>query len=468
MKLNTTHRTMLADTLTPVGIYLRLRDIYPNSLLLESNEYGQRENSYSYICCNPVASLIATEDQVTTELPDGQKQKTPLTAGKPGMLTTVLREFTASFEQGNDGFPFSSNGLFGYLAYDAVQHFEKIRFRESEANSSNPISLARYHAYEFVIVIDHYHNRLHLFQHDYRSDSKQSLDDLVTHITREDSAVYAFAKAEQETSNLTDAQFKDMVTTGRNHCQRGNVFQMVLSRKFSQPFTGDDFQVYRSLRAINPSPYLFYFDYGDYRIFGSSPEAQLVIKGNSAHIQPIAGTYRRTGNLAEDERLAEKLKQDPKENAEHTMLVDLARNDLSRHARDVQVSEYQQIHRYSHVIHMVSQVSGNIDAESRLELVGDTFPAGTLSGAPKHNAMQLIDRIEPDRRSFYGGAIGFMGFDGSFNHAITIRSALSQNNVLTYRAGAGVVVESDPESENKEVFNKIGALRKAISEAENL
>lgn len=456
---------MLADTITPVAAYLRLRDHYRNCQLLESNEYGQRENSYSYICCNPVASLIAGEDSVKVSQPDGNEEITDLTPGNPGRFLKVMGDFARSFGQGADEYPFSSNGLFGYLTYDAVQHFEKIRFKEAK----NEIPLARYDAYEFVIVIDHYHNRIHLFHHEYEGhNSQNTLDELLSHLTREDSAVFAFAKAKKESASLTDVEFKDMVSKAKQHCQQGEVFQIVISKKFSQPFTGDDFQVYRSLRSINPSPYLFYFDYGDYRIMGSSPEAQLRIAGEKATIQPIAGTYKRTGDDAQDNTLAEHLKQDPKENAEHVMLVDLARNDLSRHAKNVHVENYQQIQRYSHVLHMVSQVSGTVSEKNRLPLVGDTFPAGTLSGAPKYRAMQLIDQMEPDRRSFYGGAIGFLGFDGSFNHAILIRSALSKDHTLYYRAGAGVVVDSNEENENQEVYNKIGAVRKAIDHATKL
>ena len=260
-----------------------------------------------------------------------------------------------------------------------------------------------------------------------------------------------------------------MLTRGKEHCFRGDVFQIVLSRQFSQKYKGDEFQLYRALRSVNPSPYLFYFDYGDYRIFGSSPEAELRIKKGRAIINPIAGTFRRTGNDEQDRILAEKLCADPKENAEHVMLVDLARNDLSRNADDVRVDNYREVQYFSHVIHLVSEVSGKLPGDSNMiSVLGDSFPAGTLSGAPKHRAMQLIDRYENQRRSYYGGTIGFIGFDNSLNHAIMIRSFLAKSNTLFYQAGAGIVAGSVEENELQEVNNKLAALKKAIEIAKDI
>jgi anthranilate synthase component 1 len=259
-----------------------------------------------------------------------------------------------------------------------------------------------------------------------------------------------------------------MVSKAKAHCQRGDVFQMVLSRRFSQQFKGDEFNVYRALRSINPSPYLFYFDYGNYKIFGSSPEMQLKTEGNKATINPIAGTFKRTGDDIKDEQLAADLLKDDKENSEHVMLVDLARNDLSKNTRNVRVSRMKDIQFYSHVIHIVSNVEGTMyDGDSALKVLGDTFPAGTLSGAPKNKAIRLIDQYEPTSRGFYGGCIGFIGINGETNHAITIRSFLSQGDTLHYQAGAGIVNESDEEKELAEVNNKLEALRRAIYTAEN-
>jgi anthranilate synthase component 1 len=456
-----TQQVILADTLTPVAIYMRLRDRYPNSILLESNEYGQRSNSYSFICCNPVATFEVNKKEIKSSFPDHAFKSQEYSSAFD--LTSGLNEFKNSFAQVENEFPFPTNGLFGYLSYDAVQLFEELEFRLRE-NETNNIPLAQYQVFQNVMVFDHYHNQLYVFDHSY-ADNQSKLEEIVTVINHRDVANYSFKCTEEETSEMKDDDFRELVKKGKEHCHRGDVFQIVLSRKFEQAFQGDDFNVYRQLRAINPSPYLFYFDYGDFRIFGSSPEAQLLISGTKASIQPIAGTYKRTGNDTADLKAAEELKKDPKEAAEHMMLVDLARNDLSRHAKNVVVEDYQNIHFYSHVIHMVSKVSGIINEKDKIQLIGDTFPAGTLSGAPKYRAMQLIDQYEQSSREFYGGAIGYLGFDGNFNHAIIIRSILSRENKLVFRAGAGVVVESNIENETQEVYHKTNALRSAITKA---
>lgn len=460
---HTTKHTILADTLTPVAIYMRLRDTYPGSILLESNEYGQRNNSYSFLCCNPVAGFEVNYEHIKAYFPDGKNESLPFT--KDFNLTAGLEQFKNNFTSPINDAPFPTNGLFGYITYDAVQLFETIEFKNREEHKTN-IPLANYQVFQTVLVFDHYFNQVHLFDNCYNGhDSK--LEEVLAIVNHRDVAQYDFQTVEEEQSEMTDNEFKALVAKGKQHCQRGDVFQIVLSRKFTQQYKGDDFNVYRQLRAINPSPYLFYFDYGNFRIMGSSPEAQLLINNNLASIQPIAGTYKRTGNDKHDLAAAEQLKHDPKETAEHVMLVDLARNDLSRHARQVTVANYQDIHFYSHVIHMVSKVTGTIETSDKLALIADTFPAGTLSGAPKFNAMQLIDTYEKSSRTFYGGAIGFLGFDGNFNHAIVIRSILSKNNELQYRAGAGVVVSSNLENEMQEVYNKTNALRSAIKKANN-
>lgn len=255
----------------------------------------------------------------------------------------------------------------------------------------------------------------------------------------------------------------------KEHCFRGDVFQLVLSRRFFQNFKGDEFNVYRTLRSINPSPYLFFFDYGDFKIFGSSPEAQLIVQDGKAEIHPIAGTFKKTGDDKKDLISAKELAKDPKENSEHVMLVDLARNDLSRNGTNVVVEKNREIQFYSHVIHLVSKVTCKMKTTTNtFRVVADTFPAGTLSGAPKHKALQLIDKYEKIKRNFYGGAIGYMDFNGNFNHAIIIRSFLSLNNQLHYQAGAGIVADSIPESELQEVYNKLGALDKALIQAEKI
>lgn len=465
-KLYTSHKRLLADTTTPVSIYLRLRDVFPNSILLESSDYHSRENSLSYVCCDPIAGIVLTNDKLETYFPDGQREQYPL---RDVDLKKQVSDFRKRFESTSENdFKFISNGLFGYFAYESIEHFEDIKLQSVPAEGRN-IPLMQYHVYRYIIVIDHFKNDLYLLEHRTDKNSPENLEKIQYLIQNKNFPEYKFSLNGEEKSNFTDEQFIELIENVKKHIYRGDVFQMVPSRAFSTPFLGDEFNVYRSLRSINPSPYLFYFDYGDFKLFGSSPEAQLTIKNNEATIYPIAGTFKRTGNDLMDAELAENLKLDPKENAEHVMLVDLARNDLSRHCDKVEVKSFKEIQYYSHLIHMVSKVTGQLQKSvDPFDVVGDTYPAGTLSGAPKYMAMQLIDRFEGQKRGFYSGAIGFMGFNGDFNHAIMIRSFLSQNNVLHYQAGAGIVADSDPQSELNEVNNKIMALRKALEMAEGL
>jgi len=465
-KLYTSHKKLLADTTTPVSIYLRLRDVFPNSILLESSDYHSRENSLSYVCCDPIAGIVLTDDQLETYFPDGQREQFPL---KDLDLKKHVSTFRKQFESAAaDDFKFISNGLFGYFAYETIEHFEDIKLHSKSANGRE-IPLMQYHIYRYIIVIDHFKNELYLIEHRPEKNTDQGIDKIQYLIQNKNFPEYKFSLNGTEQSNFTDEQFISLIEHVKQHVYRGDVFQIVPSRAFSTPFLGDEFNVYRALRSINPSPYLFYFDYGDFKLFGSSPEAQLTIKNNIATIYPIAGTFKRTGNSHQDAELAESLKKDVKENAEHVMLVDLARNDLSRHCHKVEVKSFKEIQYYSHLIHMVSKVTGQLQSSvDPFDVVGDTYPAGTLSGAPKYMAMQLIDRFEGQKRGFYSGAIGFMGFNGDFNHAIMIRSFLSQNNVLHYQAGAGIVADSDPKSELNEVNNKIMALRRALEKAGEL
>ena len=462
-KLYTSHKRLLADTTTPVSIYLRLRDVFPNSILLESSDYHSRENSLSYVCCDPIAGIILNGDKLETYFPDGTRQQYPL--GDLDLKKHVS-DFRKQFESTSDtDFKFISNGLFGYFAYETIEHFEDIKLQSGPAEGRD-IPLMQYHVYRYIIIIDHFKNELYLLEHRTDKNAPDGLEKIQYLIQNKNFPEYKFSLNGEEKSNFTDQEFIELVEKVKKHVYRGDVFQIVPSRAFSKPFLGDEFNVYRSLRSINPSPYLFYFDYGDFKLFGSSPEAQITIKNNQATIYPIAGTFKRTGNDLLDAELAENLKKDAKENAEHVMLVDLARNDLSRHCDQVEVRSFKEIQYYSHLIHMVSKVTGQLqDSVDPFDVVGDTYPAGTLSGAPKYMAMQLIDRFEKQKRGFYSGAIGYMGFNGDFNHAIMIRSFMSQNNVLHYQAGAGIVADSDPESELNEVNNKIMALRKALEMA---
>jgi anthranilate synthase component 1 len=464
--LTTTYKKLLADTYTPVSIYLKLRDKFPNSILLESSDYHGNENSFSFICCKPLASIKVENELITSLFPDGNVVTSAIK--KETSVPAEIKKFSDAFQVSGNEFKFISNGLFGYISYDAVRYFEDVAI-EATKKENKKIPDIIYSIYQYVIAIDHYKEEMYLFEHSFSETGSKGLEQLEAFISNKNFASYPFQTEQEEISNFTDAEYIDMVAKGKAHCKRGDVFQIVLSREFSQAFKGDDFNVYRALRSVNPSPYLFYFDYGNFKIFGSSPEAQLVVKNRVASIHPIAGTFKRTGNDDADAQLAEKLKLDPKENAEHVMLVDLARNDLSRDSNEVKVETFREIQFYSHVIHLVSKVSGKLKPDvTTMKMVADTFPAGTLSGAPKHKAMQLIDKYERGNRSFYGGCIGFMGFDGTFNHAIIIRSFLSKNNRLFYQAGAGVVESSNEQSELNEVNNKLAALKKAIEFAKQI
>ncbi|UAB79996.1 anthranilate synthase component I family protein [Marixanthomonas sp. SCSIO 43207] len=460
----TTHtKKMLADTLTPVSVYLRLRDKFPNSLLLESSDYHANDNSFSYICCNPIASIEVKNGEIAQHYPDGKKAT--ITIQEDTNVPAILDSFAASFSSEETNLKFINNGLFGFMAYDAVQYFENITISKKEDNLEIPDMY--YAVYQNIIAINHFNNEAFLFAHCYNSEN--NIPQLEQVLKSKNFAEYPFNTQGEPKSNIDDATFKQLVSTCKAHCARGDVFQIVPSKRFSQAFTGDEFNVYRALRSVNPSPYLFYFDYGNFKIFGSSPEAQLVVKNDVAEIHPIAGTFKRTGNDEKDAELAKQLSADEKENSEHVMLVDLARNDLSRHGSNVTVDTYREIQFFSHVIHLVSKVTAQKDPEtSTLQLVADTFPAGTLSGAPKHKAMQLLEKYENRSREFYGGAIGFMDFSGNFNHAIIIRSFVSKNHTLHYQAGAGVVSESKEENELQEVYNKLGALTKALKLAETI
>jgi anthranilate synthase component 1 len=458
-------RKILADTVTPVSIYLRLRTLYPKAILLESSDYHGNENAWSFICFSPVACFTVENGEITKELPDKTKHKIMLS--KSTTLHDELDSFFKMFDVEQIDSRIPANGLFGYVNFDAVQHFENIHFSATK-KVEYQIPEVKYCFYKFVVAIDHAKNMIYIIEN--RTENEQSHMDYIHHLlVNLNFSTGQFKTSGEEQSNITDEEYRQMVTRGKEHCYRGDVFQIVLSRQFSQKFEGDDFNVYRSLRSINPSPYLFYFDYGTYRIFGSSPEAQIRIAKNKAYIHPIAGTFKRTGNDEQDRELAEKLSKDPKENAEHVMLVDLARNDLSRNADNVIVETYREVQFYSHVIHLVSQVSGEITDDTNLiKVLGETFPAGTLSGAPKYKAMELIDRYENQNRGYYGGCIGYLGFDRSVNHAIMIRSFLSKNNKLFYQAGAGIVADSLEENELQEVNNKLAALKNAIEMAKEI
>jgi anthranilate synthase component 1 len=465
IKVNVSVKKILGDILTPVSVYMKFRELFPKTILLESSDYHGNENAYSFVCIKPLACFTANEGEIAIDCIGRPKEQ--LQVSKTNSVDQQLDQFFKAFELSGDVKEAPANGLFGYLSYDGIRYFEKIEIK-AEKKDAYAIPEVRYCFYKYIVAIDHHKNLIYLVENLIEGEQAEmaQIESLLRNLTFPSTT---FNTLGDEVSNITDEQYKYMVTKGKEHCFRGDVFQIVLSRQFSQGFSGDDFHLYRALRTVNPSPYLFFFDYGDYRIFGSSPEASLRVKKGRAIINPIAGTFRRTGNDDDDRKLAEKLCADPKENAEHVMLVDLARNDLSRNASDVVVDSFREVQYFSHVIHLVSEVSGKLPEDANLVTVmGNSFPAGTLSGAPKHMAMQLIDRYENQRRSYYGGAIGYIGFDKTLNHAIMIRSFLSKNNRLFYQAGAGIVASSNEESELQEVNNKLAALKKAIEIAKEI
>jgi anthranilate synthase component 1 len=466
-KLTSTYKKLLADTTTPVSIYLKLRDVFSNSLLLESSDYHSRENSMSYICCEPIAGMVLHNGTMLNQYPDGTQQT--FEAGTFDVVTHV-ETFLNSFETDNLPLKIITNGLFGYFSHEIVAHFETIKLKAEDADDVRKIPEMQYFVYRYIIAVDHFKNELYIVENQIENDVQpQGLERIQYLIQNKNFPEYHFNLQGQESSNLLDEEYMAIVEKMKQHILRGDVFQIVPSKSFSQSFQGDEFNVYRALRSINPSPYLFYFDYGSFKIFGSSPEAQITIKNRVATIYPIAGTFKRTGDDEKDAQLARALENDPKESAEHVMLVDLARNDLSRHCTNVEVKAFKEVQYYSHLIHLVSRVTGKLKpGVPTFKVVADTYPAGTLSGAPKFRAMELIDAYEKGKRRFYSGALGFLGFNGDFNHAIIIRSFLSKANVLHYQAGAGIVADSVALSELNEVNNKIAALRKALEMAEEI
>ena len=459
----TISKKVMGDLHTPVSIYLKVRDIYPESALLESSDFHGNENSLSFIALRPLASIGINNGECTATFPDETREVTPLTEdyNVPEAMNAFLGRFKV------EGADKKVCGLFGYTAFDAVRYFENIPVMEVHHEENDAPDML-YILYKYIIVFNHFKNELTLVEM-LGEGEESGLPELEAAIENRNYASYNFSVTGPVTSPISDEEHKANVRKGIAHCMRGDVFQIVLSRRFVQPYAGDDFKVYRALRSINPSPYLFYFDFGGYRIFGSSPETHCKIEDGRAYIDPIAGTTRRTGDTVKDRELTEALLADPKENAEHVMLVDLARNDLSRNCHDVRVLFYKEPQYYSHVIHLVSRVSGQLnEGADKIKTFIDTFPAGTLSGAPKVRAMQLISEIEPHNRGAYGGCIGFIGLNGELNQAITIRTFVSRNNELWFQAGGGIVARSQDEYELQEVNNKLGALKKAIDLAVNL
>ena len=460
-KIKSNIHRQLSDFTTPVNVLLAIREKFPVTLLLESSDYQTKENSFSFIGFDPIASVKLSNNRLKTTFGDDISINLD-----DNRLSAHLDSFMKKFEFTTDDFEVKEyNGLFGYTSFEVVKHFDNHKLDPAKQEALIPD--LQFHFFAYLIVFDHYNSRLTIIEN-LEDGSHSKMADIISLVNKPTRSIYAFEKGVLK-ANMEDKDFKEMVRKAKEHCQRGDVFQLVLSRKYCQEFIGDDINVYRSLRAINPSPYLFYFDYGDFKIMGSSPEAQIVVRGANVEIHPIAGTMKRTGNNEIDNKVAKKLANDPKENAEHNMLVDLARNDLSKHCENVRVSKNKVIQYFSHVIHLVSKVVGTKQKDiSSFQVFEDTFPAGTLSGAPKFKAIELINKYEPKERGFYGGAIGYVNFNGDMNMAITIRSVLSKNQKMYYQAGAGIVISSDEEMELQEVDNKLKAIQEAIKMAKGL
>jgi len=462
IKVNEEH--CLEDLETPISIYMKLKNLYPDAVLLESSDYDSAAHSVSYIAVEPIGAFLVKDGQVSMTLPDGQcetRQVGCVADGQRDAVSVAFEEYMNAIEISQEDKMKGVNGLFGYCAFEAVKYFEDVRIA-SQRRMEDDMPEIKYTMYRYVIALNHYRKELKILENVMEGEISR-ISDLRQRIAETKVGLARFEKVGEESADMADDDYKEMVRNGKKSCQRGDVFQIVLSRRFSQGFRGDDLTLYRTLRSVNPSPYLFFFDYGAYHIFGSSPEVHLRVEDGMARILPIAGTYRRTGKKQEDEELAKRLCEDEKEGAEHVMLVDLARNDLSRNTEHVRVESFKTVQYYSHVLHLVSSVVGQVGANTNvMRLFAETFPAGTLSGAPKVSALRLIDRYEGKSRGFYGGCIGIFGFDGSVNQAITIRSFLSRGNRLYYQAGAGIVAKSTEEGETQEVNNKLGALRQAI------
>ena len=464
----TTHtEKILADLYTPVAVYMRLRDIYPQSALMESSDYHGNDNSRSFIGIHPMANIQVGHGVIRSTYPDGTVDETVIDTSVKGKakdaVANAINDFISHFKVEGEGKDFC--GLYGYTTFNAVRYFEDIDVKDATMEKNDAPDIY-YIMYRDVIVFDHFNNSMQIIS---LAEDASDITDILRAINKQNIKPYSFKPIGETTSTLTNEEHKANVRKCVKHCLRGDVFQIVISRRFVQKYEGDDFKLYRALRSINPSPYLFYFDFGGFRIFGSSPETHNRIVGDKAYIDPIAGTTKRTGDTEQDRKNAIFLRNDPKENAEHVMLVDLARNDLSRNCHDVKVDFYKDMQFYSHVIHLVSRVSGTLNegANSIREFI-DTFPAGTLSGAPKVRAMQIISELEPHNRGAYGGCIGFIGLTGELNQAIVIRTFISRNGELWFQAGSGIVAKSNDNYELEESDNKLGALVKAIHIAENL
>ena len=422
MKIFQHTEEILGDTFTPIGIFLALRDKFANVSLFESSDFSSKENAKSYIVADPIVSLQIFQNETQVRINNKLVESNHITSSD--QLSLLIESF--DFQ---NKILASNNGFFGVIAYDAIPLFEKIKFKTCE----DELPIVYLSAYRFVIEFDHFHHRLKLINNLF-NESENELSVLIQEINKKVLPSENFKINGGISSSETDQSFEEKVLKAKAHVARGDVFQLVLSRQFQQKFEGDDFEVYRQLRTINPSPYMFYLDIDKAKLIGASPEAQLKVSRGLAEIHPIAGTIKKSNSDVEDEKHIALLKVNEKENAEHIMLVDLARNDLNQNCTKVQVASLKEVQKFSHVIHLVSRVTGQVNQSKSINVFKGSFPAGTLSGAPKYKAMELIDKYEAVSRKYYGGAVGMFAANGDINTAIVIRTALSYKNNLIYQA----------------------------------
>jgi len=469
------YRTLLADLETPVSVYLKLAQTSTASFLLESVEGGEQVGRYSFLGVNPKGLLTVQHNRVTVTR-GGMTTTRDLNEGEDP-LTVIEAEFGRVQPVQIEGLPRFIGGAVGYLSYDLVRYFERL---PATAQDDLNVPDAAFMLVDTLVIFDHAKHQLTVLANAHNTgDPVAAYNDAVNRIETVIDALaqplpYLDAPPDPVDgtlhSNMTRDTFEANVRAAKEYIAAGDAFQIVLSQRFSRRTSAPPFAIYRALRALNPSPYMFFlrFDH-DFSLIGASPEMMVRLEDGTATVRPIAGTRPRGSNDAEDQALADELLADEKERAEHVMLVDLGRNDLGRVCAygSVRVPEMMFIERYSHVMHIVSQVQGTLrPGMNAYSLLRATFPAGTLSGAPKVRAMEIIEELEGPRRGPYGGAVGYFSFDGSMDTCITIRTMLMRGDTVYFQSGAGIVADSDPAREYEETVNKARAVATAITRAE--
>ncbi len=470
--ITTIVREIAADLETPTGLYLKLRGNGP-SFLLESVEGGERMARYSFIGVAPRAQYIVRGNEV--EVVEGSRRH--IIVLNPGadpthFLHSELRRFQSA---PGTGLPRFIGGLVGYLGYESVRYFEP-RLSSKLRRSHLPDGI--YLLTDTVVAFDHARRSLFLIANVLDGDTEGANRRLAQVAGQIHGPLPPASQpsigSSGTSSNMGKEQFEQLVRTAKEHIAAGDIFQAVLSQRFSRETGAEPFDVYRAVRRLNPSPYMFFFDFGSIdgqplTLVGSSPEVFARLEGRSASLRPIAGTRARGADNATDTALMEELLHDPKERAEHVMLVDLGRNDLGRVCEygSVKVPELFSVERYSHVMHIVSDVEGTLRPKlTAFDLVRAAFPAGTVSGAPKVRAMEIIAELEPEARGPYAGIVGYFGFDGAMDACLAIRTLVAEGHTFSVQAGAGIVADSDPEKEYQETVNKAAAMLRAIEMAE--